>query len=72
MKQNIFKKQKWKIFTAAFVIVLSCGFLASAAYAKSAIFVDGWENTGESMAYLSNISKDNLEYTIQSDQVEAV
>lgn len=61
------------VSACAVIVILVCGLLlTNMAYAKSAAFVGGWEDTGETKAYLQTISKDNLEYTIHNDKVKTV
>lgn len=61
------------VSACAVIVILVCGLLlTNMAYAKSAAFVGGWEDTGETKAYLQTINKDNLEYTIHNDKVKTV
>ncbi len=58
------------IFAFGLAALLAVSFLFSGqAYAKSAHFVDSWNNTGESTAYLNNISKSTVQYRIHDSRI---
>ena len=58
-------------FTAVLSLILALALLfTGTAYAKSASFVGNWEDTGETSVYLSDMTVDNLQYTIHDKRVK--
>lgn len=55
-------------FGLAVLIAGTCLF-SGQAYAKSACFVESWQDTGESTAYLTSISNENIQYQILDGRV---